>query len=65
MEMDVKDRLTRAGIVIRDDAEAFFSNSFLTGYPGGNTVDVADQLIISRVEIKSVHKMLPGYDQDV
>ncbi len=65
VKMYMENRLPCTGIIIGDNSETAFTNPLFPGDTGGNRIDVADQLMVGRVEIEGIHKMLSGNEQNM
>jgi len=63
MEMKMKNRLSRTGIIIIHDPETVVGNIPLTGQFRRNLENMTDQGIIFRGQIESVHGMFFRNDQ--
>ena len=63
VKVDMKNRLSGTGIIIRDNPEAAFGNSLFTGDSRCHRIDVPDQLIVGRIEVECVHKMFSRNEQ--
>lgn len=65
MEVDVKYRLTSAGIIVVDDAKPVCCNPLLTGNGCRYAKDMADQRVIIRLQIQRIHNMFFRHDKEV
>ena len=63
VKVDMKNRLSGTGIIIRDNPEATFGNSLFPGDSRCHRIDVPDQLIVGRIEVECVHKMFSRNEQ--
>jgi hypothetical protein len=63
MKVQMENRLSRSGIIVIDDPEAFSFHAILPCYTGGYLENVTDQRRILIPNIERIHGMLPGDNQ--